>query len=132
MTDEPIDFGKARAARLADKYITRDGDAVAEVTPLDEVECFTNRYIAYPSEHARVAHVLWIAHTYLMEKFDTTPRLAFMSAEKMSGKTRALIEVTPLLVHAPVSSVGDSAAVMIRVASQEGGCTLLYDEIDAV
>ena len=46
-------------------------------------------FVAYPSEHALVAHVLWIAHTHLIEYFDTTPRLAFMSAEKASGKTRA-------------------------------------------
>jgi hypothetical protein len=35
-----------------------------------------------------------------MEEFDTTPRLAFMSAEPMSGKTRAL-EVSEHLVWDP-------------------------------
>jgi len=57
--------------------------------PLDLVEAFLRRFVIYPSEHALVAHVLWIAHTHLMDCWDTTPRLAFMSAERMSGKTRA-------------------------------------------
>ena len=100
-------------------------------TPLDLVEAFLPRFIAYPSDPARVAHTLWIAHTYLLEKFDTTPRLAFMSAEKMSGKTRAVLEVTPLLVHHPIPSVNASAAVILRLADQYGG-TILYDEIDAI
>jgi hypothetical protein len=29
---------------------------------LDAVEKFLGRFISYPSEHARVAHALWIAH----------------------------------------------------------------------
>jgi hypothetical protein len=68
--------------------------------PLDLVESYLSRFVAYPSEHALVAHTLWIAHTHLMEEFDTTPRLAFMSAEPMSGKTRAL-EVSEHLVWDP-------------------------------
>jgi hypothetical protein len=59
-------------------------------TPLDLLESYLGRFVAYPSVHALVAHVLWIVHTHLMECWDTTPRLAFMSAEKASGKTRAL------------------------------------------
>ena len=35
--------------------------------PLDLVENFLRRFIIYPSEHALVAHILWIAHTHLME-----------------------------------------------------------------
>ena len=73
-------------------------------SPLDLVESYIGRFVAYPSEHALVAHVLWIAHTHLIDCFDTTPRLAFMSAEKESGKTRAL-EVTALLVPDPILSI---------------------------
>jgi len=68
--------------------------------PLDLVESYLRRFVAYPSEHALVAHTLWVAHTHLMQHWDTTPRLAFMSAEKASGKTRAM-EVTELLVPNP-------------------------------
>ena len=65
--------------------------------PLDLVESYLRRFVSYPSEHALVAHVLWIAHCHMFDRFDTTPRLAFMSAEKESGKSRAL-EVTSLFV----------------------------------
>ena len=65
-----------------------DDDGGRDVCPLDLVEAYLRRFVAYPSEHALVAHVLWIAHTHLIKCFDTTPRLAFMSAEKASGKTQ--------------------------------------------
>ena len=67
------------------------------------MEGYLRRFVSYPSEHALVAHCLWIAHTHLIECFDTTPRLAFMSAEKELGKTRAL-EVTELFVPDPIFS----------------------------
>jgi hypothetical protein len=34
---------------------------------LDDVYSFLGRFVAYPSEHAHVAHTLWIAHTHLMD-----------------------------------------------------------------
>ena len=108
-----------------------DPDAGDGALVLNVVESFLRRFIAYPSQHALIAHVLWIAHTYLLEQFDTTPRLAFMSAEKMSGKTRALLEVTPLLVRCPIPSVNASPAVILRLADKDQG-TILYDEIDAI
>ena len=30
---------------------------------LDSVHSFLSRFIVYPSDHAQVAHVLWVAHT---------------------------------------------------------------------
>ena len=67
---------------------------------LDDVHAFLGRFVAYPSEHAHVAHTLWIAHAHLMDVWDSTPRIAFLSPEPGSGKTRAL-EVTELLVPNP-------------------------------
>ena len=43
---------------------------------------------------------LWVAHTHMMGVWDSSPRIAFMSPERGSGKTRAL-EVTALLVPRP-------------------------------
>ena len=102
---------------------------------LDLVESFYRRFIAYPSEHAVVAHVLWTAHTHLLECFETTPRLAIMSAEKASGKTR-LLEVTALFVPSPQLSFGASAAALVRIISKghdDGEIpTILFDEIDNI
>ena len=120
---------------VAVDFRAADEERGHDVLPLDLVEAYLRRFVAYPSEHALVAHVLWIAHTHLILCFDTTPRLAFMSAEKMSGKTRAL-EVTALFVPYPNLSFNASAAALVRVISKghEDGKipTILYDEIDNV
>ena len=42
---------------------------------------FLGRFVSYPSEHAQVAHALWIVHTHLMDRWESTPRLAFLSPE---------------------------------------------------
>ena len=100
--------------------------------PLDEVEEFLRRFVAYPSEATATAHVLWIAHTHLIECFDNTPRLAFLSPEPGSGKSRAL-EVTEPLVPRPVVTVNSTPAYVFRKISGDGGLpTLLFDEVDAV
>lgn len=100
--------------------------------PLDEIKAFLGRFISYPSEHAKVAHTLWIAHTHAMELWDSTPRIAFLSKEPGSGKSRAL-EVTELLVPNPVEAVNVTAAYIFRKVGQGDVLpTLLYDEIDTV
>ena len=68
---------------------------------LDEVHEYLDRFIAYPSVHARVAHVLWIAQCHAMDAWESTPRLAFLSPEPNSGKTRSL-EITYNLVPRPI------------------------------
>lgn len=99
---------------------------------LDAVHRFLGRFVAYPSEDARIAHALWVAHAHLMDAWESTPRIAFLSPEPASGKTRAL-EVTELLVPNPVEAVNVSAAYLFRKVGDEGGRpTLLYDEIDTV
>ena len=99
---------------------------------LDGVHAFLARFVAYPSEHAHIAHTLWIAHTHLIEAFESTPRLAFLSPEPASGKTRA-IEISELLVPRPVCAVNVSPAYLFRkVADEAGRPTILYDEIDTV
>jgi hypothetical protein len=104
-------------------------------TPLDQIESFLQRFIIYPSVHALTVHVLWIAHTYLMECWDTTPRLGFMSAEKESGKSKAL-EMTALFVANPELFLNASPAALVRIINQghaEGNIpTILHDEIDNV
>jgi hypothetical protein len=99
---------------------------------LTKVEKFLGRFVAYPSEHARVAHTLWIAHCYFMDSWESTPRIAFLSPEPGSGKSRAL-EVTEPLVPRPVHAVNTTPAYLFRKASDEAGLpTILYDEIDTV
>jgi hypothetical protein len=99
---------------------------------LDKVEAHLSRFVAYPSEATRIAHVLWIAHAHNMELWESTPRIAFLSPEPGSGKTRAL-EVTETLVPRPLSQVGCSASYLFRKVSDPNGLpTILFDEIDTV
>jgi len=97
---------------------------------LNAVEAFLNRFCVHPTEHALVAHVLWIGHTHLMNVWDSTPRLCFLSPEPASGKTRCL-EVTELLVPSPVEAINVSPAYLFRKVGA-GDCTILFDEIDTV
>jgi len=99
---------------------------------LDQVYAFLGRFVVYPSEHARVAHTLWVAHTHAIDAFESTPRLAALSPEPASGKTR-LLEVTEPLVPRPVEAVNVSPAYLFRkVADEAGRPTILFDEIDTV
>jgi hypothetical protein len=99
---------------------------------LADVESYLARFVAYPSEDARIAHTLWIAHAHLMDAWESTPRIAFLSPEPASGKTRAL-EATEPLVPSPVEAVNVSPAYLFRkVGDENGRPTILFDEIDTV
>ncbi len=119
--------------------LRRDWDTSFEVRPpddgaklLDDVHAFLGRFVAYPSKETHTAHTLWIAHAHLMEAWESTPRIASLSPEPSSGKTRAL-EITELLVPRPVQAVNVSPAYLFRkVADPEGCPTILFDEIDTV
>jgi hypothetical protein len=99
---------------------------------LTDLHRFLGRFVAYPSDYTHIAHVLWVAHTHRMDAWDSTPRLAFLSPEPASGKTRAL-EVTELLVPRPVEAINATPAYLFRkVADPEGLPTILFDEIDTL
>jgi hypothetical protein len=99
---------------------------------LDDIEHFLGRFVVYPSQHERRAHVLWIAHCWWMDCWDSTPRIAFLSPEPGSGKSRSL-EVTEPLVPRPVHAVNTTSAYLFRkVSDPVGRPTILYDEIDTV
>ena len=108
------------------------GETLDGANLLDKVEAMLARFVAFPSEHTRVATTLWAAHTHALDAFETSPRLAFLSPEPGSGKTRAL-EILELLVVRPLLTVNVSPAYLFRKVSDEAGApTILYDEIDTV
>ncbi|MET9722436.1 DUF3631 domain-containing protein [Streptomyces zaomyceticus] len=99
---------------------------------LAEVEAFHRRFNVFPREAAYVAVALWDAHSHLLDAFDSTPRLAFLSPEPGSGKSRAL-EVVETLVPRPMLAVNARAAALFRSVSDPAGRpTILFDEIDTV
>jgi Protein of unknown function (DUF3631) len=95
---------------------------------------FTTSWAGSSSTHPRrhVAHTLWVAHTFFMDRWDSTPRIAFLSPEPGSGKSRAL-EVTEPLVSRAVHAVNTTPAYLFRKVSDPDGIpVILYDEIDTV
>lgn len=109
-------------------------EAARQPTPgadlLDEVETFLSRFVAFPSEAARVAVTLWTAHAHAVHVFDSSPRLALLSPEPWSGKTRTL-EILDLLVPRPLHLLNSSVAVIFRSVHQHHP-TLLMDEVDTI
>ena len=117
----------ARAMHDEATALEKEGAAI-----LNGMRSFLSRFIAYPSEYAKIAHVLWAAHAHLMGAWESTPRIAFLSPEPGLGKTRAM-EVTELLVPNPVAAVNVTPAYLFRKVGGEGGSvTILFDEIDTV
>ncbi|WP_428414563.1 DUF3631 domain-containing protein [Pararhizobium sp.] len=99
---------------------------------LNRVHAYARRFICYPSDTASTVHVLWMAHAHFMDAWFSTPRLAVLSPEPGSGKSRVL-EITALLVPNSLLSVNSSASFILRmIADQENRPTVLYDEIDAI
>ena len=99
-------------------------------TILNETRDFVSRFCVFPSDHCLTAVTLWAAHTHLIEHMYTTPRLALLSPEAASGKTRVL-EVLDLLVPESLFSLNASPAAIFRLLANEQ-ITLLFDEVDAI
>jgi hypothetical protein len=101
-----------------------DGAALA-----DKIEEFVRRYVVFPHEHAYAATTLWILHTWAIEEFEVSPRLAFISVERGSGKTRALEILSHLTREAAIFS-SMSPSFLFRRIAQEPVPTVMFDEAD--
>jgi hypothetical protein len=111
-----------------DVYAPHEWEALAG--HLDDVRALLTRHVAFPTTEAADATSAWIVHAHLVRlgAFDSTPRLAALSPEKGSGKTR-LLEVIELLTPSPLHAVNVSAAAMFRLV-EKSQPTLLLDECD--
>jgi hypothetical protein len=80
------------------------------------------------ADHERDLAALWVVHSYLLDAFLITPRLAVRSPTRRCGKT-TLLDVLGRLVHRPLPAANTTAAAIFRVV--EGfRPTLLIDEAD--
>jgi hypothetical protein len=100
---------------------------------LDEIYDFLGKYVWFPNDYYRAAVTAWVAHTALIDVFEeqgyATPRLAVLSPEKRSGKTR-LLEIIKLLVQNPKSMLSPSSASLYTLIElSDVTPTLLLDEI---
>jgi hypothetical protein len=117
---------------MAEAVPASPDDVEAGHAILNDIHSYFGQFVAYPSEYARVAHTLWTAHTHLMDAWESTPRIAFLSPEPASGKTRAL-EATEPLVPNPVEAINVTPAYLFRkVGDETGRATILFDEVDTL
>jgi len=96
---------------------------------LNDVAGYIGRYVVL-TDHQRDTTALWVAHTYVIDAFETTPYLAVTSPEKRSGKSRFL-DVIQGIVAKPWRELLPSEAVVYRKIEKDQP-TLLLDEVDAI
>jgi hypothetical protein len=107
-----------------------DASAHAGAQVLDAIEKFIRRFCVLPGEHCYVAVTLWAAHTHFIGHLETTPRLACLSPEPGSGKTRVL-EVLDVLCANPLMALDISMAAFFRIV-EDRQPSILLDEVDAI
>ena len=125
---EAIRHAKPAAAPVAPPAVP--AEPVDGAALLGDVHDFIGRYVAFPSEAAAHAVTLWAAHCHAPDSFESTPRIALLSPEPGSGKTRAL-EVLELLTPRPMHALNASTAAIFR-SIEKSRPTLLIDECDAI
>ena len=76
------------AEQFADRMNAKFGEKVELGELLTNVYNFLARFVCYPSEHAHVAHVLWIAHAHLMDAWESTPRAGVSLARASVGQNQ--------------------------------------------
>lgn len=102
---------------------------------LDEVKSYLDRFCAFPNEASLDACTLWVAHTHAVDSegkllFESTPRLAILSSEPGSGKTRVL-EMVESLSHNGIRVTDPTGPALVSLVNDERA-TICIDEIDVL
>jgi Protein of unknown function (DUF3631) len=102
-------------------------DSVDGAALLDSMSEAVGRHVIMP-DYSRDAAALWIVHSYLIDCFLVSPRLAIRSPVKRCGKT-TLLDVIARLVLRPLPTANVTAAAVFRVVEAYRPA-LLVDEAD--
>jgi len=129
-TCTPVPGDPSEASEASDPSDTAPACDLAAA--LDSTRAFLRRFVVLPSDAALTAVTLWAAHTHAVDAFDSTPRVAFLSPEPASGKSRALEVLATLVPHAMHAVNASPAALFRSVSDLEERPTILFDEIDTV
>jgi putative DNA primase/helicase len=119
-TDEDDD-GQGRAVKIVDVlpwHEPVDGDQIAET-----VAAAVKTYAVLP-DTAPDAIALWVLHTWLVNGFSISPRLAVTSPTKGCGKTTVLRFLTKV-VRRPKRAGSISPSALFRVVEKFQPCVLL-------
>jgi putative DNA primase/helicase len=96
---------------------------------LNDLASAIRRHLIVP-EAASDAIALWVAHTWVYERFDHTPRLAITSPTKRCGKS-TLLDILRATCRRPLKADNISASGIFRTVSSLAPLTLLLDEADS-
>jgi len=96
---------------------------------LDDTAAFVRRYAGLTDEQVDTT-ALWVAHTWTIAEWRTTPYLFITAPDRECGKTRLGEEVLGMLVRRPLKAATATPAALIRSLDED--TTLIYDEIDAI
>jgi hypothetical protein len=131
---------KAKRAELGlNKADGKAGHAIEFATPapwphtvagaalLDGLSTVIGEYVITEQRYCDAA-ALWIVHTYLLDHFQVTPRIAIRSPVKRCGKS-TLLRVLGCLAFKPLPTSSVTASVTFRVIEKHRPC-LLIDEAD--
>jgi putative DNA primase/helicase len=119
------DPGQGRAVKMLDVLPWPEpvnGDHVASA-----LTAALKRYVVL-SDTAADAIALWVLHTWMVDKFNISPRLAITSPTKGCGKTTVL-RFLNLVVRRPKRAGSISPSALFRVAEQFQP-TILLDETE--
>jgi hypothetical protein len=103
------------------------GASDPSINPLDLVHHLLWRYVEMTPQQF-VAVSLWIAHTFVFQRFTVTPRLVVTSPVRGRGKT-TLLDLLEVLCVRPLKSESITAASIYHAVDREHP-TLLIDEAD--
>jgi hypothetical protein len=90
-----------------------------------------NAHIVFRSRAQSTAVALWIAHSYVFDRFEFTPRLAVESPTPRCGKT-TLHDLMKLTVCRAVDADKLTAPSLVRMKSAFGPISMLLDEMGDV
>ena len=111
----PTNFDRVDEVTAPDESQRNDDAFVNGADLLERVHDFLTRFLSLP-DYAAAIMALWAAHAHLMVS-DTTPRLAFISAETACGKSLAM-RLLALLCPRPLGPTSGTAASFIRALSE--------------
>jgi hypothetical protein len=97
---------------------------------LEDLVSFYGRFLSVPSPAYLDVLAAWTAHTHAVGASYQTPRLAVLSAEKQSAKTRVL-ELLELTCRRARHSISMSSSYLFRRIDRDAP-TLLIDEADTI
>ena len=105
------------------------GEAVSTEAILTELSAAVRRHLIL-SQEAADAIALWVAYTWVYDRFDHTPRLAITSPTKRCGKS-TLLDVLRAICRRTLKADNISASGVFRTIESLAPLTLLIDEADS-